>query len=351
MSVPDAGSPGIVHNGVLLKYDVQPSAAYVTGPETIPGTISGSGPIQINAGTVTFAGANTFTGTINLTGGELIAGSIEIPGSSGPFGQGGIISFNGGILGWSPANAFDYSSRFDTAANQAYNIDTGGSSPTLATGLTSSGGSLTKLGGGTLTLAGANSYTGPTTVSAGELLFQGTKSGNGNITVSDGATLGVFENGSQIRPGTLTVGTSTGATLEFNNVTNHTTATLAPTNVASAGPVTINVNSGRFFSIGETFALLQWTSGTAPAVSLGFLAGAGGHLTTNGNEIDLVIDDPPYIWTAAANTTWNTTSVDWTRSGSPVTWVNGHYALLDDTAGQRDRDAERHHHADERYDK
>jgi autotransporter-associated beta strand protein len=317
---------------VLLKYDVQPTAAYVTGPETIPGTISGSGPIQVNAGAVTFAGANTFTGTINLTGGELIAGSVETVGISGPLGQGGIISLNGGTLGWNPANAFDYSSRFNTSANQAYNLDTGGSSPTLATGLTSSGGSLTKLGGGTLTLAGANTYTGPTTVSVGALLIQGTMTGTGNITVSDGATLGVVENGSQIRPGTLTVGTSTGAILEFNNVTNHLTATLAPTNLASAGTVTINVNSGRFFSIGETFPLLSWTSGAAPAVSLGFLAGAGGHLTTNANEIDLVIDDPPYIWTAAADTTWNTTSIDWTRSGSPVTWVNGHFALLDDTA-------------------
>ena len=111
---------------------------------------------------------------------------------------------------------------------------------------------------------GANSYTGPTTVSVGELLFQGTKSGTGNITVSDGATLGVFENGSQIRPGTLTVGTSTGAILEFNNVTNHTTATLAPTNVASAGPVTINVNSGRFFSIGETFRVAAMDQRNGP---------------------------------------------------------------------------------------
>src|SRR5204863_6884479 len=94
--------------------------------------------------------------------------------------------------------------------------------------------------------------------------------------------------------------------------------------------ITINVNSGRYFSIGETFALLKWTTGPAPAVSLGFLAGAGGHLTTNGNEIDLVIDDAPYIWTSGADTIWNTSSIDWQRSGLPVAWVNGHFALLDD---------------------
>jgi len=237
-----AGNPNIVNNGTLWKYDANDGGSCL-----VAGNVSGSGPFQMAAGTLTFAGANTFTGNINLTGGKLIAGSTENVGVSGPLGQGGTISFNGGTLGWSPANAFDYSSRFDASANQAYNLDTGGASPTLATGLTSSGGSLTKLGGGTLTLTGANTYTGPTTVNVGELLIQGTKSGNANITVADGAILGVVENGSQITPGTLTLGTSGGATLEFNNVTNHALATLAPNNLATVGTVTFNVNRGRFF--------------------------------------------------------------------------------------------------------
>jgi fibronectin-binding autotransporter adhesin len=326
-----SGGPGIVQNGALLKFDIVPGPGLATGPDTIPGTISGAGPIQMNAGTITLSGPNTFTGNINLTGGELIAGSAESVGVNGPLGQNGTISFNGGTLGWNLANAFDYSSRFDTSAGQTYNLDTGGSSPIFVTGLTSSGAALNKLGGGTLTLAGANTYTGPTTVSVGELLFQGTKSGNANITVADGATLGVVENGSQITPGTLTLGTSTGANLEFNNVTNHTLATIAPSTLVSTGTVIITINSGRFFAIGDTFPLLKWTSGTAPAVSLGFLAGAGGHLATNGNQINLVIDDPPYVWTGLNSATWDTTTVNWTRSGLPVTWVNAHYALLDDT--------------------
>jgi fibronectin-binding autotransporter adhesin len=327
-----SGNPNIVNNATW-KYDVQPVAGLVTGPGQVVGTISGTGSFEVHAGTLTLRGANTFSGPINLTGGELIAGSTENVGTSGPLGQGGIISFSGGTLGWSLANAFDYSSRFSTAPNQVYNLDTGGSSPTFATGLSSTGGSLNKLGGGTLTLAGPSTYTGPTTVAAsGALVFQGTKSGSADITVADTATLGVFENGSQITPTTLTVGTSTGATLEFNNVTNHTVATLAPNNLVSAGTITINVNSGRFILIGETFALLKWTSGTAPATTLGFLAGAGGHLSTNGNEIDVVIDNPPYIWTGLNNASWDTTSIDWVRNALPATWVNGNFALLDDSS-------------------
>ncbi len=320
------GNTSMANNGTLLKFDPG------SGSDTWPFNISGVAPIQVSSGTLTLGGANTFSGNINLTGGELIASSIENFGVNGPLGQGGTISFNGGTLGWSLVNAFDYSSRFDASANQAYNLDTGGASPTLATGLTSTGGSLTKLGGGTLTLAGTNTYTGLTTVSAGELLFQGTKAGNANITVSDGATLGVVENDSQITPTTLTLGTATGVILEFNNVTNHTVATLAPNNLVSAGTVTINVNSGRFILIGETFALLKWTSGSAPAVSLGFLAGAGGHLTTNGNEIDVVIDNPPYIWTGLNSAVWDTLTINWNRNALPTTWVNGNFALLDDSS-------------------
>ncbi len=328
-----SGNPNIVNNGTLWKYDVQPVPGLVTGPGQVLGNISGTGPFEIHAGTLTFAGANTFSGNINLSGGELIAGSTENVGTSGPFGQGGTISFNGGTLGWSLANAFDYSSRFDTSANQVYNLDTGGASPTFATGLSSTGGTLNKLGGGTLTLSGASTYTGPTTVAAGGgLIFQGTKSGTGDITIADTATLGVFENGSQITPNTLTLGTSTGATLEFNNVTSHTVATLAPNNLAAAGTVTINVNSGRFILIGETFPLLKWTSGSAPAATLGFLAGAGGHLSTNGNEIDVVIDNPPYIWTGLNSAFWDTATVDWVRNALPATWVNGNFALLDDSS-------------------
>jgi autotransporter-associated beta strand protein len=50
--------------------------------------------------------------------------------------------------------------------------------------------SVTKLGAGTLTLAGNNTYTGTTSVSAGKLLVNGTHSGNGPVTVAAGATLG-----------------------------------------------------------------------------------------------------------------------------------------------------------------
>src|SRR5262249_45481053 len=130
------GNTAMINSGDLLKID------FGSGADTWPFNISGTAPIQVGSGTLTLSGANTFGGNILLTGGELIAASTENVGVSGPLGQGGIISFNGGTLGWSLNNAFDYSSRFDTSAGQVYNLDTGGSSPTLSTGLYNSRGSL-----------------------------------------------------------------------------------------------------------------------------------------------------------------------------------------------------------------
>jgi autotransporter-associated beta strand protein len=51
-------------------------------------------------------------------------------------------------------------------------------------------GSLLKIGSGSQTLSGADTYSGTTTVNAGKLLIDGTHSGGGLYTVQSGATLG-----------------------------------------------------------------------------------------------------------------------------------------------------------------
>jgi autotransporter-associated beta strand protein len=79
--------------------------------------------------------------------------------------------------------------------------------------LSSAGGlSLTKISSGTLTLAGSNTYTGATTVSAGTLLINGDQTlATGAVNVSSGATLG----GSGTIGGTTTI--SSGGTLAPGN--------------------------------------------------------------------------------------------------------------------------------------
>lgn len=317
----------INHNGGRLRYDA------ATGAGVLSGTISGAGVIEMTAGTLTLSGNNTFTGGIILSNGTLVASRVENIGVSGPLGVGGLISFRGGTLAFSANNAFDYSARFDTAAGQAYSLDTGGQSVTLATGLSSSGGTLTKLGSGTLTLSGASTYSGLTTVNGGRLVFAGAKSGPEDILVANGATLGVTGNGSQVTPGLLTMGTSGAAILEFNNLNSSSLAPVAAGAVSAGGPITININSGTFSTIGQVFPLLTWTSGSAPAVTLGNLTGAAGSLTTNGNTIQLTITGTPFTWTGLNNGNWDlSTANNWLQSGSAAVFGNGLPTVIDDTA-------------------
>jgi fibronectin-binding autotransporter adhesin len=316
---------GINHNGGILRYDAP------TGAGVLSGTINGVGALVVNAGVLTLSGANTFSGVITLSGGELIAGRAETIGVNGPLGQTGVISFAGGTLSYGPNNDHDYSGRFSTAASQNYRINTAGRNVTYATGLTSSGGTLNKLGSGTLTLAGANTFGGATTVSAGRLVIEGAF-GSGAITVANSAALGVTAGGSSIAPTSLTVGTSGSATLEFNDVNSIVTPLIAAGSISAGGTITINVNSG-IFAVGQSYPLFSWTSGSAPAVVLGNLVGAAGNLSTNGNTIQLNVTGLAYVWSGANNGNWDiTTANNWLQNGVPATFANGSAALFDNTA-------------------
>jgi autotransporter-associated beta strand protein len=101
-------------------------------------------------------------------------------------GNGGTISFGGGTLQYSASNHYDYSPRFSTADGQLYSVDTNGQNVTWAANLTSTNGSsLTKLGVGTLTLSGTNTYDSGTTVLDGTLIL------TNNEAIADGTSLTV----------------------------------------------------------------------------------------------------------------------------------------------------------------
>jgi autotransporter-associated beta strand protein len=222
------------------------------------GTTEPTGLIKAGPGTLALGGPNIYSSVTTLSNGILNLGVVETVGTSGPLGLSaasnpGSIVFRGGTLQYSAANQNDYSGRFSTAANQAFNIDTGGQPVTFATALASAGGSLTKLGAGTLTLSAANTYTGSTTISNGTLVLASTGSlaSSTNITIAAGAVFNVAQQAA------FTLGS---------------TASLTASGAASPAGI-----SGVAINLGSSPIILNY-DGSDPALTI-----SAGTLSLNGN--------------------------------------------------------------------
>jgi outer membrane autotransporter protein len=146
--------------------DVSDSGALVvdrSGTLTLTGVISGSGSLsQVGNGTTVLANDNTYTGGTTISAGTLQLG-------------------NGGTTGSIVGNVTDNGMlAFNRSDDITYSDIVNGS------------GGLTQLGPGTLTLQGAQTYTGPTNVQDGVLELDG--SIQSNTAVASGATLSGFGN-------------------------------------------------------------------------------------------------------------------------------------------------------------
>ena len=143
-------------------------------------------------------------GEYNLNGGTLTVNQISQDVGTDTFGT---FNFNGGTLK-PTANNTDFMEGLTTAQIMAggAKIDTNGKSITIAQSLTqdAAGRTLLKDGLGTLTLSGASSYSGATTISQGKLIMGDAALdtfATSEVTVASGATLG----GSGTISGTLGV--------------------------------------------------------------------------------------------------------------------------------------------------
>jgi autotransporter-associated beta strand protein len=203
------------------------------------------------------------------------------------------------------------------------------------------GASLTKIGAGTLTLGGVDSYSGTTTVSGGQLVmntFQ-TNATTG-IAVNDGATLTLNVAGTnQLVPSAYTLGSSAGPVT--NGFVGLTSTTVAPVNAASLtlnGRTTVNIIGGSF-AVGQTYPLISFSSisgsggfalGTLPrGLSAGLVTNGGNTIALNVTAYTPSID----VWTGSVNTNWNINGTsNWLISGVANTYLDGDNTWFDDTA-------------------
>lgn len=144
------------------------------------------GPITINEGNVQLNNASlTQASGVTLNGGALVIAT----GMANAIG--GSITFNGGNLQFNVPPGNDLSAQFTPAPNQPFRINlVGGNEVIFNTTLASPGGTLLKLGTGTLVLNASNSYSGGTTLSGGTLRYGAANAlGVGGVAITGNATL------------------------------------------------------------------------------------------------------------------------------------------------------------------
>lgn len=327
-------------------------------------TVQDSAALTItnNLDLVFVAGSTAQNTALNLNGGALAVGNFIA--SSGAATHQSTIHFNGGILKPMADSATFLPALTGMAANVdggGLKIDTTGFNISIAAvlrhGTGTPDGGLTKLGAGTLTLSGANTYTGNTIISNGVLILDATGSitTSPNIVVNGGATLDVsatggFTLGSQtlsnsvstaILNGNLntasgTLGLKYASGTPAFNVTNGT-LTLAAATVVQINNIGTALALGNYKIISTNLDGTGFVSGTAPtSVTVGgngLAGGAAASLQIVNSELYLVVvpgvnlNPPPIQFSISGNTLnlgWPT-NLGWTLQTNSVDLANTNY--------------------------
>lgn len=336
--------------------------------------------VKVGTGAQTFSGNNSYTGTTTVENGSLIASNNVNATGASPFGNtasaivlGDEVTINTNIvmhpqlliggaftmarpvtvgtsggslgnlsttftLGGNSTNSASFSGGITLNQNLVLTQATG-ASLTISGSITEDGNtrSLTKVGGGTATLSGANSYAGTTIVNEGVLLIGNTSPANGVATVADGAGAGVAATSDSTywSPSSLTVGTSTGGTLQFSlggSITGPNANTLlTPTNLTLNGTTAISIT--RCPQALGSYPLFNGYNGSSPLTLASQPAGVLGQITASGGTVYYqVTNTVTDLWTAQVNTNWDSGTANWTNNLQANTYSLGNPVRFDDTA-------------------
>jgi fibronectin-binding autotransporter adhesin len=290
---------------------------HVLGNTSTSGSIiGGTTTVELGANTLTKSGADILsiarivngTGTINVSQGTLllrtdndrISDSISVTVATGAtFGMAGLNDTINALNGNGTV----------TSASGTPTLGVGGNNGTGSfTGVITGPITLAKVGAGTQTLTGANTYTGATNINAGTLLINGAHTGTGATTVGLSGTLGGSGslNSLVIVNGTIAPGNSIGAltvnnTVTFNTGSNYVVE-LAATGVIGNGNSDVIFHQGMTINGGNvSFTLTSGTPAHTDVFTIAFAPDnqpVTGNFTglPNGSVVGTYNSEPLYIY-------------------------------------------------------
>jgi len=291
------------------------------------GSLLSTGDLTVNAtaadGTAIFilgTGTDQTIGNLVLggSGGGSNASNLVEIGTSSTLTVSGNVTYNAGT---NPAAGQITGGTLALSSNTTFNVghstNSGSNDLLVSSTIAGAGSVLTKTGSGSLLLTGANTYSGGTVVSAGQLILGATTAaGTGTMEIQSGATLrgtgtiaglATIESGGAVSPGTTgspgTLTFSGGLTLNSGSTYNFQLGTSsdkivvtagALTGPGAAGTLTVNLSNAGGFSAG-TYALIDFSSdATSPTgfnaadFALGTtIAGYDYSLSMNGDGLDV----------------------------------------------------------------
>jgi fibronectin-binding autotransporter adhesin len=268
------------------------------------GVISGTGGsvTKVSTGQLTLSGASTYTGGTNIND-----GTVQISGSADRLPTTGAVAMNGGTLDLNNLNqtvgGVSGSSSILLGSGVLTISPASGSS--TYTGVIAGSGSVNKLGFGSQTFSGANSYTGTTTINGGSLLLGATNAlpTAGTLAMTGGT---LVLNGNNQTVGTLT-GTSS-INLGANTLTFSSSSGTYTGVISGAGGNIVKQSTGvATFGGGSTYTgVTTITGGGTLAVATlangGASSGIGASTNANAN---LVLNNGVLRFVGASTNTSN----------------------------------------------
>ena len=271
------------------------------------------------AGSGTLKLANT-TGGAYSGGTQISAGTLEFVSGALPATTGDITFTGASTLRWTLGNTNDVSPRLKISDGVAATINTNGNdilfNTAILNGTTSSGGSLTKAGAGTLTLNQAislgSAYTGGTNIAAGTLEFVGnaipTSTSTSNVTFTGNSTLRYLQSNTQDISARVQINAGVNAVIDTgsNNVSYASVFQTSPGNLIKEGTGRLSlvaVNNSAFTGSATV------NDGTLAVIASGSLSGTTSVNISQGGTFELggsgnrVNDTAPFIMGAGTSGT------------------------------------------------